>query len=96
MGTELTHDYYEHAVRVADDKQTDLCPIGDIHHNAPGFDRDRFVDSIQWLRETSEKTNRKVIVPLMGDELELLSGSEGGAIERPVCMGARAHGWNNV
>lgn len=53
-----------------------FAPIGDIHHNAPGFDRDRFVDSIQWLRETSEKTNRKVIVPLMGDELELLSGSE--------------------
>lgn len=53
-----------------------FAPIGDIHHNAPGFDRERFVDSIQWLRETSEKTNRKVMVPLMGDELELLSGSE--------------------
>ena len=73
-----------------------FAPIGDIHHNAPGFDRDRFVDSVQWLRETSEKTDRKVIVPLMGDELELLSGSERAAIGRPVCMGVRAHGWNSA
>ena len=53
-----------------------FAPIGDIHHNAPGFDRDRFVDSIQWLKDTSKKPDRKVLVPLMGDELELLSGSE--------------------
>ena len=92
----MTHDYYEHAVRVADDKQTDLCPIGDIHHNAPGFDRDRFVDSIQWLRETSEKTNRKVIVPLMGDELELLSGSERRSYQASGLHGSTRHGWNNV
>ena len=53
-----------------------FAPIGDIHHNASGFDRDRFVDSIQWLKDTSKKPDRKVMVPLMGDELELLSGSE--------------------
>lgn len=53
-----------------------IAPIGDIHFNAPGHDRERFVDAIRWLAETAKKPDRVVLVPLMGDEFETMSGSE--------------------
>lgn len=53
-----------------------FAPIGDIHFNAPGHDREKFKDIIQWIAYTSTKPDRIISVPLMGDELETLSGSE--------------------
>lgn len=53
-----------------------LCPIGDIHYNAPGHDRERFTDVIKWIADTAKRPDRKVVVLLMGDYLDTFSSSE--------------------
>lgn len=53
-----------------------FAPLGDIHHNANGHDRERFLNIIEWLQYTSLRQDRVVRVPLMGDELDTLSKSE--------------------
>lgn len=58
------------------DQKLVFAPIGDIHHNAGGHDREKFLDIIEWIRHTATKADRVVHVPLMGDELETLSSSE--------------------
>ncbi len=64
-----------------------IAPIGDIHFNAPGHDRDRFVSAVNWIAETANKPDRVVLVPLMGDEFETMSSSE-----RSGYRSARFHG----
>ncbi len=53
-----------------------FAPLGDIHRNAPGHDKAQFESCIDWIRRTSERDDRVVMTPLMGDELETFSSSE--------------------
>lgn len=53
-----------------------IVPLGDLHHNAPGHDRERFLEVIEWIRKTGKRADRKVLVTGMGDYLDTLSGSE--------------------
>lgn len=53
-----------------------VVPLSDIHFNAPGHDRDRFLDIIKWVAEASRRPDRVMGVVLMGDHLDTLSGSE--------------------
>ena len=53
-----------------------LVPLGDLHHNAPGHDRERFLEVIEWIRKTGKRADRKVLVTGMGDYLDTLSASE--------------------
>lgn len=58
------------------DQKLIFAPLGDIHHNAGGHHREHFLHVIDWIAQTAKKPDRVVRVPLMGDELETLSGSE--------------------
>jgi hypothetical protein len=62
------------------DQKLVFAPLGDIHRNAPGHDRQRFNSAVEWIRRTSEREDRVVITPLMGDELETFSSSERQAL----------------
>lgn len=58
------------------DQKLIFAPLGDIHHNAGGHDREKFRDTVAWIAKTAQREDRVVRVPLMGDELETLSASE--------------------
>jgi hypothetical protein len=58
------------------DQKLIFAPIGDIHHNAEGHDRAKFLEIIDWIRRTALRPDRVVLVPLMGDELDTLSRGE--------------------
>lgn len=63
------------------DQKLVFAPLGDIHRNAPGHDKRRFDSAVDWIRRTSEKPDRVVLTPLMGDELETFSSSERHALK---------------
>jgi len=58
------------------DQKLIFAPLGDIHHNAGGHDREKFTEIVEWIRHTSTRPDRVVRVPLMGDELDTFSRSE--------------------
>lgn len=53
-----------------------VVPLSDIHHNAPGHDRERFRDIVDWVARSAARPDRVMGVVLMGDHLDTLSGGE--------------------
>jgi len=53
-----------------------VVPLGDIHHNADGFDRAKWLKVLGWIRTASRRRDRQVLVLLMGDYLDTFSRSE--------------------
>lgn len=58
------------------DQKLIFAPLGDIHFNAGGHDREKFSEIVEWIRQTALRPDRVVRVPLMGDELDTFSRSE--------------------
>lgn len=58
------------------DQKLIFAPLGDIHHNSNGHDREKFTEIVEWIAKTSQRPDRVVRVPLMGDELDTMSRSE--------------------
>ena len=44
-----------------------MVPLGDIHHNARGFDRDKWTAVLEWIGVTAGRPDRQVLTLLMGD-----------------------------
>lgn len=53
-----------------------IVPLGDIHHNAAGFDRSKWHSVLAWIKTTAQRPDRQVLVLLMGDYLDTFSASE--------------------
>ena len=53
-----------------------VVPLGDIHANAYGFDRPKWLSVLEWIRTTAKRKDRQVLVLLMGDYLDTFSRSE--------------------
>lgn len=53
-----------------------IVPLGDIHFNAPGFDRIKWNEVIKWIHSLVLREDRQVLVLLMGDYLDTFSASE--------------------
>lgn len=76
----------EKHVELAGKQKLVIAPLSDIHWNAKGFDREKWLSIIEWIKETSERPDRRVLVPLMGDFLDTMSASE-----RRAMAGASLH-----
>lgn len=57
-----------------------IVPLSDLHHNAPGHDRGKFLEIIEWVRTAAKRRDRVMGVLLMGDYLDTFSGSERRAL----------------
>ena len=53
-----------------------IVPLGDVHHNAYGFDEKKWRGVIDWIETTAKRKDRAVLVLLMGDYLDTFSRSE--------------------
>lgn len=53
-----------------------IVPLGDIHHNAYGFDQPKWKSVLEWIGETTRRKDRRVLVLPMGDYLDTFSRSE--------------------
>ena len=53
-----------------------IVPLGDVHHNAYGFDEKKWHSVLDWIRTTARRKDRQVLVLLMGDYLDTFSRSE--------------------
>jgi hypothetical protein len=60
-----------------------ICPFGDIHFNANGHDRKKFVEQIGECAEMARSRDQVVLPLLMGDVLDTFSGSERATLQRP-------------
>jgi hypothetical protein len=64
------------AMRLGLEQKLVIVPLGDIHHNARGFDREKWVHVLKWLEKTAARPDRQVLTLLMGDYLDTFSRSE--------------------
>lgn len=70
----------EKRIELSQTQKLVIAPLSDIHWNAKGFDRDKWLSIIEWIAETAARPDRKVLVPLIGDYLDTMSASERRAI----------------
>lgn len=66
------------------DQKLTIVPLSDIHHNAPGFDRERFLEIVCWIKRTGARKDRQVGVLLLGDYLDTFSRTERHALSNPA------------
>ena len=64
------------SLRLGMDQKLVIVPLGDIHHNARGFDREKWAAILKWIEATAARPDRKVVTLLMGDFLDTFSHSE--------------------